>query len=112
MTLTIPLDEVLTAQLRQYAADRQLPIEAFAAQLLHEAVMQLADTTCWQQRNQRRVALIHTSMTTLLSREEAAELEALQAALDQRLAAMDDQLRTALEGMPHAVQALPDDVQP
>jgi hypothetical protein len=112
MTLTIPLDDALTLQLQQYAADRQLPIEAFAAQLLHEAVMQLADTASWQRRNQRRVALIHKSTTTLLSREEAAELEALQAALDQRLAAMDDQLLTALEGMQHAAQALPDDVQP
>ena len=112
MTLTIPLDEALTSQLRQYAADRQLPIEAFVVQLLHEAVIQLADTACWQQRNERRVALIHKSTTTLLSREEAAELEALQAMLDQRLAAMDDQLLTAMEGMQHAVQALPDDAQP
>ena len=112
MTLTIPLDDALTSQLRQYAADRQLPIEAFAAQLLHEAVMQLADTASWQQRNQRRVALIHKSTTTLLSREEAAELEALQAALDQQLAAMDDQLLTTLEGMQHAVQALPDNARP
>jgi hypothetical protein len=112
MTLTIPLDEALTSQLRQYAADRQLSIEAFAAQLLHEAVMQLADTTCWQQHNQRRVALIHKSLTMPLSREEGAELETLQAALDQRLASMDDQLLTALEGMQHAVQALPDDAQP
>ena len=48
-----------------------------------EAVMQLADTAFWQQHNQRRVALIHKSMTTLLSREEAAELEALQVALEQ-----------------------------
>jgi hypothetical protein len=112
MTLTIPLDDALTSQLRQYAADRQLSIEAFAAQLLHDAVMQLADTACWQQHNQRRVELIHKSMTTLLSREEVAELEALQAALDQRLAAMDDQLLTAMEGMQHAVQAFPDDAQP
>jgi hypothetical protein len=109
MTLTITLDDALTAQLRQYAATRQLPIEAFAAQLLREAVTQLADTVCWQQHNQRRVALIHKSTTTLLSSEEAAELEALQAALDQRLAPMDDQLLTVLEGMQHAVQALPDD---
>jgi hypothetical protein len=41
-----------------------------------------------------------------------AELEALQAALDQRLAAMDDQLLTALEGMQPAAQTLPDDVLP
>jgi hypothetical protein len=112
MTLTIPLDEALTSQLRQYAADRQLLIEAFAAQLLHEAVMQLADSASWQQRNQRRVALIHKSMTTFLSHEEATELEALQVALDQRLATMDDQLLTALEGVQHALQELPDDVRP
>jgi hypothetical protein len=112
MTLTIPLDDALTAQLRQYAATHQLPIEALAAQLLREAVMQLVDAASWQQHNQRRVALIHKSTTTLLSREEAAELEGLQAALDQRLVPMDDQLLTALAGMQHAAASLPDDTQP
>src|SRR5262249_16583736 len=92
MALTITLDEALTTQLRQHAAALQVSLEECAAQLLSAAVTQLADTARWQQHNQRRVALIHKSMTTPLSREEAAELEQLQAALDQRLEPMDEQL--------------------
>jgi hypothetical protein len=68
---------VLTAQLWQYAAAHQLPLEAFAAQLLREAVLQLVDAACWQLHNQRRIALIRKSTTTLLSCEETAELEGL-----------------------------------
>ena len=108
MTLTIILDDALTAQLQQHAAARQESIEVCAAQLLSAAVAQLADTASWQLHNQRRVALIHKSATTPLSREEVAELEALQAALDQRLAAMDEQLLTVAAGMQQAVEALPD----
>jgi hypothetical protein len=87
-------------------------MEECATQLLSEAVAQLADTTQWQQCNQRRVALIQKSATTSLSREEAAELEALQAAIDQRLAPMDDLLLTLVAGIQHAVAALPDNAQP
>src|SRR2546425_10266760 len=99
MTLTITLDEAMTVQLRQHAAARQVSMEECATQLLSEAVAQLADTTRWQQYNQRRVALIHKSTTSSLSHEEAAEVEALQAALDQRLVPMDEQLLTAVAGM-------------
>jgi len=112
MTLTITLDEAMTVQLRQHAAARQVSMEECATQLLSEAVALLADTTRWQQCNQRRVALIHKSATTSLSREEAAELEALQAALDQRLAPMDEQMLTAVAGMQRTVAALPDNAQP
>ena len=68
MTLTITLDEAMTVQLRQHAAARQVSMEECATQLLSEAVAQLADTTRWQQYNQRRVALIHKSATSSLSR--------------------------------------------
>jgi hypothetical protein len=112
MTLTITLDETMTVQLRQYAAARQVSMEECATQLLSEAVAQMADTARWQQHNQRRVALIHKSATSSLSHEEAAELEALQAALDQRLTSMDDQLLTVVAGMQRAVAALPDNTQP
>ena len=87
-------------------------MEEYAAQLLSEAVAQLTDMTQWQQYNQRRVALIHKSATSSLSREEASELEALQAALDQRLAPMDEQMLTAVAGMQRTVAALPDNAQP
>jgi hypothetical protein len=112
MTLTVTLDEALTVQLEQHAVARQLSLEECATQLLNEAVAQLADMTRWQQSNQRRIALIHQSVTTSLSREEAVELEVLQAALDQRLAPMDEQLLTVVAGMQRAVVALPDDTQP
>jgi hypothetical protein len=112
MTLIITLDEAMTVQLRQQAAARQVSMEECAMQLLSEAVAQLADTIRWQQYNQRRVALIHKSAITSLSREEAAELEALQAALDQRLAPMDEQLLTVVADMQRTVAALPDNAQP
>ena len=67
MTLTITLDEAMTVQLQQHAVARQVSMEECATQLLSEAVAQLADTTRWQQHNQRRVALIHKSATTSLS---------------------------------------------
>jgi chorismate-pyruvate lyase len=111
MMLTITLDEAMTVQLRQQAAARQVSMEECAMQLLSEAVAQLADTTRWQQYNQRRVALIHKSAITSLSREEAAELEALQAALDQRLTPMDEQLLTVVADMQRTVAALPDNAQ-
>jgi hypothetical protein len=112
MTLTITLDEAVTVQLRQHAAARQVSVEECATQLLSEAVAQLADTTRWQQYNQRRVALIHKSATTSLSREEASELEALQATLDQHLAPVDEQLLTVVAGMQRAIASLPDNAQP
>ena len=112
MTLTITLDEALTAQLRQHAATRQMSMEECATQLLSEVVLQLTDTASWQQHNQRRVALIHKSITTPLSPEEVAELERLQAALDQRLAPIDEQMLTGVADMQQAVAALPDATQP
>jgi DNA-binding transcriptional regulator YbjK len=112
MTLTITLDEVLTAQLRQHAAALKVSLEECAAQLLNAAVTQLADAARWQQHNQRRVALIHRSVTATLSHEEAAELEQLQAALDQRLDPIDEQLLTVMADLQRAVTALPDDGQP
>jgi hypothetical protein len=111
MMLTVTLDETLTAQLRQYAATRQVSIEVCAAQLLSEAVAQLTDMVDWHQHNQRRIALVHKSVTTSLSREETAELERLQVALDQRLASMDDQLLTVVASMQQAVATLPDATQ-
>ena len=110
--MTVTLGEALTAQLRQYAAVQQVSIEVCASQLLSEAVAQLVDTVGWQQHNQRRVALVHKSVTTSLAREEAAELEALQVALDQRLASIDDQLLAVVADMQQAVEALPDTTQP
>jgi|SRR6266700_2762836 len=112
MTLTITLDEAMTVQLRQHATARQVSMEECATQLLSEAMAQLADTTRWQQYNQRRVALIHKNPTTSLSREEASELAALQAALDQRLAPMDEQLLTVVADMQRVVASLPDNAQP
>lgn len=111
MTLTINLDEALTVQLRKQAAARHLALEEFAAHLLGEAVARLESPQQWEQHNQRRLALIRKSSSTLLSAEEAAELDDLQAALDRRLEPVDDRLLAALERMQHAVDALPADAK-
>jgi hypothetical protein len=112
MTFTITVDDALADQLRKQAATRQLSAEDLAVRLLSEAVEQLEDTERWGQYHQRRVALIHQSATTHLSAEEAAELDALQAALDRRLASMDDRLLAGLERLQHAVDDVPRAVQP
>ena len=112
MTFTLNLDEMLAEQLRKQAAARHLSLEAFAMRLLGEAVEKLAASESWEPDNQRRVALIRKSATTPLNAAEAAELEALQGALDQRLDSMDDQLLANLDRMQHAVDALPHDDTP
>lgn len=112
MTFTLNIDKMLADQLRKQAADRHLSIEAFVARLLGEAVEQLEASEAWESDNQRRVALIRQSATMHLSATEEAELEALQANLDQRLESMDDQLLGNLGRMQHAVTALPHDYSP
>ena len=112
MAVTLNIDETLADQLRKQAATRHLSLEAFAARLLGEAVEKLEALEPGEPDNQRRVALIRKSTTTGLSAEEEAELELLQADLDQRLESMDDQLLANLDRMQQAVDALPHDDTP
>ena len=111
MTLSITLDEAMTVQLQQHAAARQVSMEECATQLLSEAVAQLADTTRWQQYNQRRVALIHKSATTSSPRGSRGVGSAASGTRPAP-SPMDDQMLSFVAGMQRAVAALPDDTQP
>ena len=56
-------------------------------------------------RQQRRLALIRQSVHTPLGPDEAAELAALQAALDRRLSLVDDVLLGELARMQQVAEA-------
>jgi hypothetical protein len=105
MPVTITLDEALTAQLQQYAAARHLALEVLAVQLLRAAAGHLTAAGDGAARQQRRLALIRRSLGAPLSPDEAAELAVLQAALDRRLAPVDDVLLGELARMQQAVKA-------
>lgn len=96
MTVTIQLNDALATQLQQKAAAHQLSLEEFAVRLLDGALGRLADDE-WTERNRRRLELIRKSCAGSLSAEEQAELQALQAELDQRLEPLDDQLLGTLQ---------------
>lgn len=104
MPVTITLDETLTAQLQQYAATQHLALEALAVQLLRAAAGHLTAGAVETLQPQRRLALIRRSVHTPLSPDEAAELAALQAALDRHLAPVDDVLLGELARMQQAGQ--------
>jgi len=107
MPVTITLDDRLTAQLQPYAATRHLALEALAVQLLRTAAGHLTAEGAEAARQQRRLALIRRSVQTPLAPEEAAELAALQAALDRRLAPVDDVLLGELARMQQVAGAVP-----
>jgi hypothetical protein len=102
MLVTITLDEALTAQLQPYAAARHLALDALAVQLLRTAAAHLAEAGAGTTHQLRRLALIRRSLGTALSPNEAAELAALQTALDRRLAPVDDVLLGELARMQQA----------
>ena len=106
MTLTIQLDNSLIAQLKKKASSAQLPIEELATQLLADAIARLDSAERWAPQNQRRLALIHKSVSATLSEAEQIELDTLQLALDQQLDSVDDKLLDTLHTMKHAVADL------
>ena len=95
MSVTIVLHDSLAEQLCAQARVEQQPVEALAHELLAAAVRQRGLSAAWDRRNQRRVELIRNSTRRGLSTDEQAELDRLQAELDERLGHWDDQL---LEG--------------
>ncbi len=109
MSVTIVLNDSLADQLRAQAGIEQQPVEAFAHDLLADAVRQRSLSAVRDRRNQRRVELIRKSTRRGLSTEEQAELSILQAELDERLGHWDDQLLTELSGLEQAVESLRDD---
>ena len=109
MSVTIVLNDSLADQLRAQARVEQQPLETLAHQLLAEAVRQRGLAAAWDRQNQRRVELIRKSTRRGLSAEEQAELDSLQADLDERLGHWDDELLEELSGLEQAVESLPDD---
>ena len=103
MPITIQLDDDLADQLQRRAACRQLSLEEFALRLLGGALGELEAAETWELHNRRRLTLIRKSPASGLSASEQAELQDLQATLDQRLEPIDDQV---LAGLQHLQQAM------
>jgi hypothetical protein len=111
MSVTIVLNDALADQLRAQARAEQQPVEALAQELLTEAVRQRGLSAAWDRKNQRRVELIRKSTRRGLSTEEQAELNRLQAEVDERLGNWDDQLLGELSGLEQDVENLRDDAK-
>jgi len=109
MHVTVTLTEDLATELTRRASRERRAPEAYASQLLGEALQQLGQAESWQDRN--RLRLIRKGMTDQLEAAERVELEQLQAELDRRLEASDDQLLDVLERMQEEVRRLPDPAQ-
>jgi hypothetical protein len=109
MSVTIVLNDSLADRLRAQARVEQQPVEVFAHELLAEAVRQRGLSVAWDCKNQRRVELIRKSTRRGLSTEEQAELDRLQAELDERLGQWDDELLAELSGLEQAVENLRND---
>jgi hypothetical protein len=102
MHLTISLDEPLAEQLRRRASANDVSPEQAATELLGRALHRIAEEEAWGCSNQRRGELIQKSRSVGLTPEESRELDHLQAALDQRLEAMDRRLLDMTEGFRQA----------
>ncbi len=89
MNLTLSLDERLAAVLLQEAAARGFSAEQAAQDLLGGALSKIAEQAALLRAHQRRSDLIGKSRAQGLSAEERAELEQLQATVDQRPAPID-----------------------
>jgi hypothetical protein len=111
MNVTITLTEDLATELTRRASRERRAPEVYASQLLGDALQQLGQAESWEDRNQHRLRLICKGMTEQLEAAERAELEELQAELDRRLEASDDQLLDVLERMQEEVRRLPDPAQ-
>ena len=109
MSVTIVLNDLLADQLRAQARAEQQPVEVLAHELLAESVRQRGLSAAWDRQNQQRVKLIRKSTRRGLSTEEQAELDRLQADLDERLGHRDDELLGELSGLEQAVENLRND---
>jgi hypothetical protein len=108
MHVTITLPEDLASELTRRASRERRALEAYASQILGDALQQLGQAESWHDRNQRRLRLIRKGMNEQLEEAERAELEELQAELDRRLETSDDQLLDVLKRMQDEVHRLPD----
>jgi hypothetical protein len=97
MNLTIMLDEPFADQLREAASARSLTPEQAARDILGAALSKIVEEERWRPLNQRRRELIRMSRECGLTPEEQSELDRLQAILDARLEAVDEQMIAAAE---------------
>ena len=109
MGVTIEVDEPLAARLRAKAAAQQVSLEAFACDLLGEALQRMDEAETWEVHNRRRIELIKKSIVAALSESEQTELQSLQDAADRQLEARDHELLAQLARFKHAVEQLPPD---
>jgi plasmid stability protein len=112
MDLTISLDEPLAEQLRRRACARELSPEQAAREILGHALHRIAEEERRRESSQRRAELIQKSRSLGLTPEESGELDRLQAAIDQRLEAMDRQLLGVAEEFRQLAERLPDATEP
>src|SRR5262245_50429005 len=108
MQLTISLDEPLAEQLRQRASAKDLSPEQTARDLLGQALARLTHEEAWRELNQRRRVLLQKSRQSSLTSAEIAELERLEATIDERLAPTDRQLLAVAEEFRERAERLPD----
>ena len=112
MYLTIALDEPLAEQLRRRASARDLSPEQAAREILGRALHRIAEEEARRESSQRRAELIQKCRSLGLTPEESGELDRLQAALDQRLEAVDCQLLGVAEEFRQLAERLPDATGP
>jgi hypothetical protein len=83
-----------------------------AQDLLGRALGRIAEEETWREINRRRGELIGKSRNPGLTPAENEELERLQAAVDQRLAPLDQRLLAAAEEFRHLAEGLPNATSP
>ena len=112
MNLTILLEEPFAAQLREAASARRLTPEQVARDILGAGLSQIVEEERWRPLNQRRRELIRMSRESGLSSEEQSELDRLQAILDTRLEAVDEQVTATAEAVFRRAKGLRDATKP
>ena len=112
MNLTIMLDEPCADQLREAASARSLTPEQAARDILGAALSKIVEVERWRPLNQRRHELIRKSRECGLTAEEQSDLDHLQAALDARLEAVDEQMIAAAEETFRRAKGLRDATNP
>jgi len=106
MSLTIIVNDPLASALLSEAADRNVPVQQFALNVLARAVGQPND---WPVSNRRRLALIQKQFGGELTTDEAAELQELQIQADQHLESLDVETMKDVSQMQQAAMEALDD---
>lgn len=106
MSVVINVDDGLARRLQGAAANQNTSVEKLAITILDDAVSNNDDP--WGGRNQRRLALIRKSTRGELTTSEQAELDELQAYLDEKFESFDRGLLDQLDEMKAAVTSFSD----